>query len=353
MSRLNRVRNARARSTVAWTRLRVWGRDSFNLIKSKRGPITLLVILVFAVGAGVWSLIYFWDWLRAEEISGDVVARESGSTTVRNIGFVVAGMFALPFAFWRSLVAQRQADTTQQSLLNERYQQGAEMLGSKVFSARLGGIYALSRLATECPEQYQVQVLQLLCSFARNPPEDKDVEISWVPDELEFRGLRTDVQEVMTAISDCHKSRLTFEGGANFELDLKGAELSGLQLENADLSGADLAGSDLCNAQLHGADLSGVKCWDTNLSCANLRCANLSGAFLGRTDFRDTRLRSATLSGAKFHADGPALLATNPTQPQLDQARADTDNPPTIGRMLDPETSERLVWHDKPLDGQT
>lgn len=311
----------------------------------------MLVILVAAVGAGVWSLIHFWDWLQTETVNG-VVGKESGSTTVRNIGFVVAGLIALPFAFWRSWVAQRQADTAQQSLLNERYQQGAEMLGSNVFSARLGGIYALSRLATECPEQYQIQVLQLLCSFARHPPEDKGVEISWVPDDLEFRGLRTDVQEVMAAISDCHKSRTKFEGDENFELDLKGAELSGLQLENADLSGADLAGSDLCNAQLHGADLSGVKCWDTNLSCANLRCANLSGAFLGRTDFRDTRLRSATLSGAEFHADSLALLATNPTQRQLDQARADPDNPPTIGRMLDPESSKRLVWRDKPLDGQ-
>ena len=50
-------------------------------------------------------------------------------------------------AVWRSIVAERQADTAQQSLLNERYQKGAEMLGNEVLSVRMGGIYALGRLA--------------------------------------------------------------------------------------------------------------------------------------------------------------------------------------------------------------
>ena len=79
---------------------------------------------------------------------------ESGSTTVRNLGLMVAALIGLPIAIWRSLVAERQAETAQRRLLNERYQKSAEMLGSEVPSVRLGGIYDLTRLAREQPGDY-------------------------------------------------------------------------------------------------------------------------------------------------------------------------------------------------------
>ena len=108
----------------------------------------------------------FWCWLSAGE---------SGSTAIRNLGLVVAAIIALPLAIWRSIVAERQAataqrqsETAQRGLLNERYQKGSEMLGSHVLSVRLGGIYALTRLAREHPGDYHTQIMSLLCAFA--PP---------------------------------------------------------------------------------------------------------------------------------------------------------------------------------------
>ena len=100
------------------------------------------------------------------------IRQETNSTTLRNIGFVIAGMIAL--SAWRSWVghsgersaAQATAltETAQQGLLNDRYQQGAEMLGNDVLSVRLGGIYALQRLAEEHPEQYsRANHATLLC----------------------------------------------------------------------------------------------------------------------------------------------------------------------------------------------
>ena len=110
-----------------------------------------------------------WDWLRSVESGG---GGESNSTTIRNVGFLIAGVLALVFAVWRGVLLQRQAETSkrqsetsEQGLLNERYQKGAEMLGSEVLAVRLGGIYALQRLAEEHPEQYHIQVLRLLCAF--------------------------------------------------------------------------------------------------------------------------------------------------------------------------------------------
>ena len=141
-------------------------RHVFSFAQARLRPLVLLV-LIAAVAVGVWGMISFWEWLR-----DGPDGLESGSTTVRNLGFVIAGVVALPLAIWRSLVAQRQADTAQQNLLNERYQQGAEMLGSDVLAVRLGGIYALERLAAEHPEQYHVQIMQLFCAFVRIQPRD-------------------------------------------------------------------------------------------------------------------------------------------------------------------------------------
>ena len=109
-----------------------------------------------------------WDWLSITESNG-TANRESGSTTIRNLGLVIAAVVALPLAIWRSKIAERQALITQQDLLNGRYQTGAEMLGSDVLSVRLGGSFALDRLAEEYPEQYHLQVLQLFCAFVRHP----------------------------------------------------------------------------------------------------------------------------------------------------------------------------------------
>ena len=99
---------------------------------------TGIALLVFPIDKEFWSAA--WNWFSEGE---------SNSGTIRNIGLVLAGLVALPLALWRSLVAQRQAEaaqrqafTAQEGLANDRYQKGAEMLGSDVLSVRIGGIYA-------------------------------------------------------------------------------------------------------------------------------------------------------------------------------------------------------------------
>ena len=122
-----------------------------------RGPIITSGLVLLAI-ASVALTFVFWGWLG------------SNSATLRNVVLVAAAVAALPLALWRSRIAERQADTAQRGLLNERYQKGAEMLGSDVLSVRLGGIYALQNLAEEHPGQYHVRVMRLFCAFLRSPP---------------------------------------------------------------------------------------------------------------------------------------------------------------------------------------
>ncbi|MCY3886236.1 MAG: pentapeptide repeat-containing protein [Chloroflexi bacterium] len=263
--------------------------------------------------AAVLVVGIFLSWRFWEELHG---TQGSHSTTIRNVGLVVGGVIAILLAVWRSTVAERQTATAQQSLLNERYQKGAEMLGSGVLSVRLGGIYALQRLAEEHPEQYHVQIMQLFCAFVRHPTKDDGGAAK--PDEKD--RLREDVQAVMRAIGTRGEAGIALEKKANLPLDLHGADLSGVFLPR-------------------GTNLSGANLTEANLSSVRFSRVNLSGAALHQTN-----LSSASLS-----------FAIGLTQEQLDEACADAGHlprylqPPKPGskflRLKDAETGEPLVWH--------
>ena len=327
---------------------------------------TLAIGLVLGAGTAVWMQ---WEWLGSREEYG----RAYNGDILRNVGFIVAGVVALVFALWRALVAQSQAkaahgqtETAQQSLLNERYQRGAEMLGSPVLSVRLGGIYALQRLAEERSVQYHIQVMRLFCAFVRKPPfEDKEPSNS--------EELRPDVQAVITAIGKRSVAGQRLEAEAEFRLDLSGAHLgnadmvelnfarvyllgahlSGGRLLDANLSGADLSTANLSDAILVGADLSGAYLMRANLSGANLVGADFTDAYLTEANFFRAFLKVAKVSGAWI--GGPAMLENldetiHPgeyvpiSQLQLNETVAPHSPPHIISISTDPETGEPLEW---------
>jgi len=322
--------------------------------------------------------------------------RESLSSTIRNVALVIGGIIAGLLAVWRSRVAESQADAAQRQvemaergLLNERYQRGAEMLGSDVLSVRLGGIYALQRLAEEYPTQFHVQVLQLFCAFAQHPVED--TQIDETVDQAQAPQLRRDVQAIMTAISACHARQLELKKQVRYRMDLRGANLSGVKLDQQDLSGAELSGTNmshaslwnanLSNAELNNTDLTHANLWDANLVRAELNKANLSDALLADADLSEAWLSDANLSRA--HLDGTNLSGTifevedrNPapagkstqsgmilftdqivspasglTQDQLDTACADAENPPKLDNVRDADTHQQLRWREMPSEG--
>ena len=330
------------------------------------GWIALLGVLAWLFQSwpgGFWGWLGIaWGWLR-ETPNG----YESASTTIRNLGLLVAAPFALWFAYWRARVAdrqskaaqeqvatlQRQAETAQRGLLNERYQKGAEMLGSGVLSVRLGGIYALARLAREHPEEYHMQIIRLFCAFVRNPISE-DVRSEEDTNEVETKTelsdrkkatkkpeLRPDVQEIMTAIGGRSDTQICVEKEENptFRLDLRKANLTNAELHRANLSNADFSYANLSGARLVMANLSGA--W---MPIVNLSGAELIGADLCNTQFMRTNLRAAGLNGAKLFGTGfsrtdisGAVLtsAHGLTQEQLDTACADQDNPPKLDSPFD------------------
>ncbi len=309
-----RRRNRRLRWRIRRLRIRLW-QWTKSLPNSTAFWLALVAIVL------VCSVVLpaaRWDWLRSGVGEN---ATESNSTTIRNIGFLIAGVLALVFAVWRGVLAQRQAETaqrqsetSQQGLLNERYQKGAEMLDSEVLSVRLGGIYALQRLAEEHPEQYHVQIMELFCAFVRFPTDDTRVSLhSEIDDEQGEHRLiiRPDVQDVMRAIGLRNSNYIRLERRKTFRPYLRDANVSYLQtadvnlsrawLTNANLSYAELRRADLSGARLHHANLSESDLWNANLSRARLDNANLFHARLWRANLSDASLNDANLSGSRLH----------------------------------------------------
>ena len=340
-----------------------------HFLKSSFFWFTLLAIVLLSVS--VCLTWWRWDWLHT---SASTTA--SNSETLRNVGLLIGGLLAFVFAAWRAWVAERQANaaqmqaeitqnqaqTAQQSLLNERYQRGAEMLGSRVLSVRIGGIYALVRLAEDHPEQYHVQTMKVFCNFVRVPTNDNGINSHSNNDEeqdKQIRVLRADVQEVMQTIGSRSLIGISLEQREKVHLYLRDADISHVQVLSANLSGAWLTNSNLSDARLPYADLSDARLRRANLSSAQLRCANLSGVDFRRADLSNGKfwgadlskaiLRQANLSGADLcGADARSARYEAPvrglTQAQLDVARADPNNPPKLQGVLDAETGEQLVW---------
>ncbi len=320
--------------------------------------VVAFVLLV----AGLVASVASWEWLHPKTST-----TASNSETLRNIGLLIGGVLAFVFALWRGWVAERQAvaaqhqaDTAQQSLLNERYERGVEMLGSDILAVRLGGIFALARLAKEHPEEYHIQVIELLCAFLRHPTKGTSIEYGSESDgdqEEQARRIRADVEYAVLEIGSRSVTGIALEQRSkDVKLYLREANLSHLKVSDAKLSGAWLTKANLSGAIFPRADLSWARLRRANFSGAQLRKADLSNAKLWGANLCAVILRGANLSGADFcGVDAKSSQYEEParglTQAQLDEACANPDNPPKLDGVLDAKTGKPLVWRGKPCKG--
>jgi hypothetical protein len=202
---------------------------------------------------------------------------------------------------------RRTYQLTEQGQVTDRYTKAIEQLGSDKLDVRVGGIYALERIARDSARDHSV-VMEVLTAFIReHSREDRDPSARehWDPSEPNSaEPPRPDIQAAITVVGrldaepDIQPVDLTGVclRGANLvranlvRADLFRADLSGASLVRADLSGSHLREADLTGADLQYANLAGA-----NLECANLECAELTGADLTRAELHDAILTGAYL----------------------------------------------------------
>ena len=115
--------------------------------------IFIFIVVPYVLAAGCVSFC-LWDWLSRGE--------PSVSSTIRNLVLIWGAPLATGLAVWRSMVAQKQAETAQKGWLSDRYQRAVEMLGHDLDFIHVGGIYILRDIALEHPDEYWREVDALL-----------------------------------------------------------------------------------------------------------------------------------------------------------------------------------------------
>ncbi len=234
-------------------------------------------------------------------------------------------------------LTQEQLGTAQERLITERFSKAVEQLGkNKDTTVRIGGIYALERIAKDSPKDHWT-IMEVLTSYVREnsslPPESKQIpqneqEREQRQKELEkLPGVSIDVQAILTVIrrrEDPDRDRdetidLSFTNLKEANLD--GADLSGANLDGANLSGADLFGADLSGADLDWADLSGADLFGADLNGSSLNGADLRGANLDGSNLNGSSLNGADLIRADL--DGSSL--SDAYLIEADLIRADLD----------------------------
>ncbi len=320
-------------------RIKTWVKQRSTAVASTsgrlvRGIMTWLekwsTILVFiTAAAATWGLVCLGY---AEIMSGGQAQPKNQTMAqpvneiIRNYGLLIAAFWAAALAVWRGRIADeqaetanRQAETSERGLRNDRYQKSADMLGGHALAVRLGGIYALRRLALDHPKDYLDQIIKLLCAFARHPTKDTTIVIDNGDGGRPIP--RRDVLEAVQAIVGL--DQIKEDHG---KPDLRGVKLSGAALtrvvvltgatlSDADLSGADLIGADLTKARLTNANLTEAKLYRATLTDAPLTGATLTRAIFTGADLTRADLTRATLTGADLR--GATLTDANLTGAKL------------------------------------
>src|SRR5271157_5408842 len=274
-----------------------------------------VVVLALAI---VWALfVPLADWLARHDVGSvtgplheTALDNARGRLLTLGAGLFAAG--ALVFTARNFTVSRRTLELTEQGQVTDRYTKAIEQLGSDKLDVRIGGIYALERVARDSPRDHPT-VMEVLTAFIREhsrepwPPSDPGGQ------ERE-QWTRPDVQAAVTVVGRRDRERDI----PDRRIDLAGASLHRARLTDADLTrarltgavrllpliGADLipadARADASAMDLTGADLTGAR-----LTGADLTGARLTGASLHRARLDRTRLDSANLTDVRWPSDAP------------------------------------------------
>jgi Pentapeptide repeats (8 copies) len=284
--------------------------------------------LAGGIAAAVLALALAWvlfvpaaDWLAHHDVGsakGPLLQTARDDARGRLLT-LAAGLFAAGALIFtaRNFTLSREGQVT------DRYTKAIEQLGSDKLDVRLGGIYALERIARDSARDHPT-VLEVLTAFIREHSRDPNAGRHWhrladrtggprsrlyswlVPEDRgRERSIRPDVQAAITVIGqrDAKRDiRLINLSRAN----LTGANLYRANLGGANLTGANLRGAFIASADLHGADLAAADLRDADLMFTDFTGASLVAADLRRADIQDANFSGANLAIAKWPTDAPA-----------------------------------------------
>ncbi len=314
-----------------------------------------LVLLALAL---VFILKWAPEWLATGDFKGKDRAEEVGRTRTAVLA-ALAGMIAIVGAVFTGLSYR----LNRAGQVTERFTRAIDQLGSAELDVRLGGIYALERLARDSRDDHP-QVVEVLTAYVREhapwPPKttlvrngeqvsetlaalteairaleriaksgepehaptlpDHSDQSASAADSDEPPPIPTDVQAVLSVLGrriasqdraplDLNRTNLRRLQLLGDRAHLEGANLAEAHLEGATLAEAHLEGAILAEAHLEEAILVGAHLEEATLGNAHLEEAYLGEAHLEGTNLGEAHLEGATLVGA--HLERATLVGAH------------------------------------------
>jgi hypothetical protein len=224
-------------------------------------------------------------------VPSDVGATEAERVKLRNdvrsAGTQFLGGLALVAGL---LFTARTLRLNREGQLTDRFSKAIDQLGDEKLDVRLGGIYALERIARDSKRDHGPVMEVLTACVRRYKRRD------WKPEER----APYDVQAVVTVLGEGQSRTIrptssSISAGA----DLRGLRITG-DFSGAVLAGADLTGTRFFEANLEHAFLIGMK------GGAAFRSTSLANAVLLRADFRGAQIAfdlETPFDGALYNDD--------------------------------------------------
>jgi Pentapeptide repeats (8 copies) len=247
-----------------------------------RWPVTVGGVL--AVAGLLWVVLVLappW-FVHDGSLAGLTVQNQVRTTLLQGLGGVALLLGA--YFTWRQLRIAREGQIT------ERFTRAIDQLGHDHLDVRLGGIYALERIARDSPAD-RATIGEVLTAFVRShtpwPPSLPDQPPATTPPE-EVPKLQLRAPDVQASLWVLGRGQFAKALGTDQWLDLSAADLRHADLRNACLVNADLRSAGLQRAFLGGARLEGA-----HLTGSHLERARLQGARLERANLTSTHLEGA------------------------------------------------------------
>ncbi len=246
---------------------------------------------------------------------------------------LTGGAGALIFTWLRLRAAERTIQISMEGQITERFTRAIAQLGDPKLEVRLGGIYALERIARDSPRDHWT-IMDVLTAYVRNNAPWKEEARPAQPSPGAAAAAqagaesspaaaikpRTDIQAILTVIGRRPEKARKEERKNDHGLDLSGTNLRGADLTNAHLErvnlrdahvgGANFRDAHLERASLLKAHLTMTLLHFAHLDGANLWYAHLEGAFLSDAHLKGADLLYARLEGAilvNAHLEGAFL----------------------------------------------
>lgn len=230
--------------------------------------------IVPALGV-LYALVWWLVPLQLYRYTGtDKAAKLKAITDTRTA--LLAGLIGVGalLTFWlNSRVYRITAQTlkvTEQGQITERYTKAIEQLGSDKIDIRLGGIYALERIARDSAED-GATIAEVLTAFIRG-------RAPWPPTRPDQPGEDTPVMEIpfLRYRAPDVQAALTVFGRQPSLTRSQPLNLGDIDLRRAALINADLGRARLLGAQLQGSNLRGARLQYVNLDHAQLQGARFN-----------------------------------------------------------------------------